>query len=68
MMYAQRVSFSNLEYSQRQSQIAMEFATIAQSQDDPIVGEYLCDGGPVIFSGSSVLTPLDLLPTDRPRP
>ncbi|GAB5589535.1 hypothetical protein Unana1_04435 [Umbelopsis nana] len=29
------------EYSQRQSQIAMEFATIAQSQDDPIVGHAL---------------------------
>ncbi|KAJ2955167.1 hypothetical protein NQZ79_g8792 [Umbelopsis isabellina] len=29
------------EYSQRQSQIAVEFATIAQSQDDPIVGHAL---------------------------
>jgi Arf-GAP/coiled-coil/ANK repeat/PH domain-containing protein len=29
------------EYSQRQSQIAYEFTTIAQGQDDPIVGKYL---------------------------
>jgi hypothetical protein len=31
------------EYSQRQSQIAMEFAAIAHSQDDPIVGMSKCD-------------------------